>query len=550
MKKQTLQTPAYILTLVIFLLVFAGLPIRAAGQDVEEQAAKEETPSKILILPFTVHSDQELSFLKDSVYDMLSTRLSIKGKSELLSRSAADNALLSSEEVTETNQAISIGEKLKADYVVFGSLTVFGQSISTNARLADVNKKDTAVVFSKTGEKRGELISHVSLFADKIEEEIFADKKAESGSELGPSSEIEKSPSPQVAITPAPFSKFFSDWKSRTFDMEIRGLSLGDVDGDGKNETVFIDNRNVFVFRYMERKFKKIAEIEKDDSLRYLGVDVADINKNNKDEIFITAISPNSNRILSFVLEWDGEKLTRINEEINIFFRVLNDPAKKAPILVGQKQAMLRGLFSTKGVYEMEWVAHSDGGSYETTTRIKLPAKVNVYGFATGDVLSDGTENIVSYDRGGRILISDTKGSDIWLGDNTYGGSDVFIDIPDKSGASGEFERKYLNPRIHIADVDYDGINEVIAVSNEDFAGKVMARMRNYTNGRVDSMSWNNDNLQNEWTTGKITGYISDYVVGDIDNDGRNELIFSVVSKGGGFFSSKKSHIAARAVSN
>jgi len=546
MKKQKLRTSPFVFVLVMFVLVLVGLPIRATGQAAEEQAAKEEKPSTILILPFTVHSDQELSFLKDSVYDMLSTRLSIKGKTTLLSRSVAYKALEDSKEVSEIKQVVSIGEKLNADYVIFGSLTVFGESISTNARLADVNKKNAAVSFSKTGEKRGELISHVSLFADKIEEELFYDKKAESV----PSPGIEKKPSPQVAITPAPFSKFFSDWKSRKFDSEIRGISLGDVDGDGSNETVFIDKSNVFVFRYMERKFKKIAEIEKEDSLRYLGVDVADINKNNKDEIFVTAISPNSNRVLSFVLEWDGTGFVRTNEDINMFLRVLKDPAKKEPILIGQKQSALRDFFSRKGVHEVEWVTDSDGGSYEPATRITLPEKVNIYGFTMGDVLNDGTEKIVSYDRGDRILISDTKGSDIWLGDNTYGGSDIFIDIPDPSGASSDFERKYLHPRIYIADVDYDGKNEVIAVSNDDFAGNVMARMRSFSNGRVDSMSWDNDNLQNEWTTGKITGYISDYVVGDIDSDGRNELIFSVVSKGGGFFSSKKSHIAARAVSN
>jgi len=542
MKKQKLRTSPFVFVLVMFVLVLVGLPIRATGQAAEEQAAKEEKPSTILILPFTVHSDQELSFLKDSVYDMLSTRLSIKGKTTLLSRSVAYKALEDSKEVSEINQAISIGEKLNADYVVFGSLTVFGESISTNARLADVNKKDAAVAFSKTGEKRGELISHVSLFADKIEE-IFIDKKTESGSEIGPSP-------PQAAVTAAPFSKFFSDWKSRSFDTKIRGLSLGDVDGDGKNETIFIDKSNVFVFRYMERKFKKIAEIEKEDSLRYLGVDVADINKNNKDEIFVTAISPNSNRVLSFVLEWNGTGFVRTNEDINMFLRVLKNPTKKEPILIGQKQATLRDIFSKKGVYEMEWITDSDGGSYEPATRITLPKKVNIYGFTTGDVLNDGTEKIVLFDRSGRIRISDTEGSEIWLGDNTYGGSDIFIDIPDPSGASSDFERKYLHPRIHIADVDYDGKNEVIAVSNDDFAGNVMARMRSFSNGRVDSMSWDNDNLQNEWTTGKITGYISDYVIGDIDSDGRNELIFSVVSKGGGFFSSKKSHIAARAVSN
>ncbi len=60
-------------------------------------------------------------------------------------------------------------------------------------------------------------------------------------------------------------------------------------------------------------------------------------------------------------------------------------------------------------------------------------------------------------------------------------------------------------PRIHVADIDYDGKNEVIAVTNHDFASNIMARMRSYTNGRIDSMSWNNESLQNEWTTGKIT---------------------------------------------
>ena len=549
MKKQTLQTFPFMFILIVTVLILTSSPSKAAEEDVGTEVEGKKG-STILILPFTLHSDQELSFLKDSVYDMLSTRLSIKGKSEVLARSVSINAVEGSEDVVDIDRAISIGEKLNADYVVFGSLTVFGQSISTNARLADVNKKESSVVFSKTGEKRGDLISHVGLFADEIDEEIFSDKPAESGPEPVTSTGNETVPSPKVAIAPAPFSKFFSDWKSRSFDTKIRGLALGDVDGDGANETVYIDRSNVYVFRYMERKFKKIAEIEKDDSLRYLGVDVADINKNNRAEIFITAISPNSNRILSFVLEWDGEGFTRISEDIRMFLRVIRYPGRTEPILVSQKQTMLRGIFSKKGVYRAEWVTGSDGGSYEPTTRIPLPPQVNIYGFAMGDALNNGTQAVASYAGGGRIRISDTEGSDIWLGDNTYGGSDVFIDIPDSTGASGDFERKYLHPRIHIADVDYDGTNEIIAVSNDDYTGNIMARMRNYTNGRVDSMSWNNDSLQNEWTTGKITGYISDYVIGDIDTDGRNELVFSVVSKEGGLFSSKKSHIAARAVSN
>ncbi|MBW1894633.1 MAG: VCBS repeat-containing protein [Deltaproteobacteria bacterium] len=521
MKKQKLLT-----VLLLFALILVSLSIRAAA---------EERPSKILILPFTIHSDKELSFLKDSVHDMLSTRLTIKGRCEPMNRGAADRSVEASEGVSDLNQAVSIGEKLSADYVVFGSLTVFGESISTDARLVDVKKKAPAVVFSKTGEKRGDLIFHVGLFADKIEEEIFKQQK----------------PSAPRAKTPAPFSKyFFSDWKSRKFDTAIRGLAIGDVDGDGSNETVFIDKSSVFVYRYMDRRFKKIGEAGGDDSLRYLGVDVADVNKNNKAEIFVTTLSPNSNRPSSFVLEWDGSGFAIIDKEINMFLRVLKGSEKTGPILIGQEKAHFRGVFSKNGVHKIEWISDSDGGSYESATRITLPKNANIFGFTKGDVLNDGADQIVSFDRSSRIRISNTSGSDMWHSDNKYGGSDLHIDIPDQSGSKGDFERMYLHPRIHIADIDYDGKNEVIAVANDDFANNIMARMRSYTSGRIDSMSWNNESLQNEWTTGKITGYISDYIVEDINGDGGDELVFSVVVKGEGVFGGKKSYITARAISN
>ncbi len=531
MKKQKITT-----ALLVFVLISVGLCTRVVA---------EEPPSKILILPFTIHSDQKLSFLKDSVYDMLSTRLTIKGKSELLSRNAVDSALSDSTGVSDLNQAVSIGEKLNADYVVFGSLTVFGESISTDARLVDVKKKSSIVVFSKTGKKHGDVISHVSLFTDKIKEEVFDQKKPVSPKTAKPEPGFEKKPSALPAATPA-----FSTWKSRKFDVSIRGLALGDVDGDGSNETVFIDKSSVFVYRYMDRRFKKIGEARGEDSLRYLGVDVADINKNNKAEIFVTALSANSDRLASFVLEWDGSGFSKIDEDINMFLRVLKDPGKERPIIVGQEKAVFQGVFSKNGVHEIEWAGGSDGGSYESGKRLTLPKHVNIYGFTKGDALNEGKNMIVSFSRSENIKISDPNGSDIWISDNDYGGSNKYIDIQNPNEAKGDKLRIYMVPRIHVADIDHDGKNEVIAVSNEDFAGGVMARLRSYDKGRIDSLSWNNGNLEQEWTTGEISGYISDYVVEDIDGDGRLELVFSVVAKGDGFFGSKKSYIAARAISN
>jgi hypothetical protein len=47
-----------------------------------------------------------------------------------------------------------------------------------------------------------------------------------------------------------------------------------------------------------------------------------------------------------------------------------------------------------------------------------------------------------------------------------------------------------------------------------------------------------------KWRTHKVSGYISDYVVDDLNNDGKKELVFSVASGGGFFLGKEKSYIA------
>jgi len=42
--------------------------------------APAEAPKKILILPFNIHSEKDLSFLQNGIFDMLSTSLSEAGK--------------------------------------------------------------------------------------------------------------------------------------------------------------------------------------------------------------------------------------------------------------------------------------------------------------------------------------------------------------------------------------------------------------------------------------------------------------------------------------
>ncbi|GAG74886.1 unnamed protein product, partial [marine sediment metagenome] len=52
-----------------------------------------------------------------------------------------------------------------------------------------------------------------------------------------------------------------------------------------------------------------------------------------------------------------------------------------------------------------------------------------------------------------------------------------------------------------------------------------------------------------KWKTREISGHISDYTIADIDNDGRDELVFSVVSKTGSVLGEAKSYLVSQEIS-
>ncbi len=120
-------------------------------------------PCKILILPFTIHSENDLSFLNKGIMEMLSTRLARKDKVVVL---------------RHTGQGIAEGKipalaaKYKADYVIIGTLTVFGESVSTDAKIIDLEKNTPVMSFHRTGKERGHAIFHSEEFADKINEKL------------------------------------------------------------------------------------------------------------------------------------------------------------------------------------------------------------------------------------------------------------------------------------------------------------------------------------------------------------------------------------------
>ncbi|MDY6791472.1 MAG: VCBS repeat-containing protein [Thermodesulfobacteriota bacterium] len=512
-------------------------------------------PVKILISPFNIHSKDDLSFLNTGIIDMLSARLAKKDRVVIIK--PPDTWPSEGDLAEET--AVKLATDLKADYVIIGSLTVFGNSISTHAKFIEVKKNEALVTSNQYGEHRGDALSHVNLFAEGIHRHLSGGKEVV----LPPPVQKEEKPTPpqspppmvkpvekpaEKQVSPAKAKTSPGIWKSRKFDKKINSMAIGDVDGDGNNETVFISKNELFIYRVENGSLVKKAELKGKGYHTFLYVDVADINNNQKAEIFVTSLS-GKGQLNSFILEYDGLKFKKIVPGANFYYRVLSIPGR-GNILLGQKRGMLgtggdyeidpSGSLFLSGVVELKW----KNKGYEPADRLELPDRVNIYSFAYGNVLNDGREMTVVFTKDNRLVILDKTGNEEFKSRERYGGSAAYLEFPVK-GENKQMDRFYLPQRIFITDFDQDGKNEIVTVRTQATTSSIFKRYRNFDSGWIECLTWNNVTLKQKWKTDEISGYISDLAVGDMDNDGISEIVFPVITQSGSIIKKKRSHIIA-----
>ena len=519
-------------------------------------------PDTVAIVPFKMNAEKDLTFLEDGIFDMLSFHLSKEGKVRVIDRDATLKAAEAVKGSLNEARAIKIGKKLKADYVIFGSITVFGNSVSLHAKMTDVMAGKSVLSFFEQSQGMDGVIPKINLFATDLNKKVFdgaktvppADAKAESA--LATSAQAKSvQPAPQPApekvvpvkpVQPAaetqagtpeersvPNPSFITTrhqkaseefWKSRNFDYFINGMATGDVDNDGKIETLMIASHEIYIYRYERDRFYKVKQIKESRYKNLIGIDVADINGNGVPEIFVTSLNAQRNGVESFVLEWNGQAYAKIVEDASWFYRVVGIP-EQGNVLLGQKHRATAPF--SGNIYEMKW----ENSSY-VSDKVVLPSgHNNVLGLTLGDVTNKGQNVAAVYDNVDHIRLKDTSGSEIWKGDEKYGGTMMYYLLPKTE--RGTDNPQYLPMRLLIRDLDADGENEVIAVRNHEIAMKLLKIFRKFTKTHIESLSWDGIGLTTNWKTQEVSGHISDFAIGDFDNDGEDELVASIVMKDG-----------------
>jgi len=510
-------------------------------------------PQKVAVLPFVMNAERDLSFLREGILDMLASRLFWKDKVVVIEKRLIREAMKGHQGPITPEYAAEIGQKLDADYVLYGSLTIFAQSVSMDATMASLKKKKPPVTVFVQTKGMEAVIPEINKFAQKVNAKIFGRPYMDPEFAYVPRGAYARPVDSGASPLNPNFMRYHqvdvqdhSFWKSKRFQTEIRGMDIGDVTGDGLNEIVLLEGTKLNVYKYQDGVLQRIATHDSYDRSPFLVVDVADINGNGRAEIFASKVCDTS--VTSVVLEMEGRVLRPLVKQSPWFFRVMSWPGKgqvllgqeKNPGNIGGEAGLIRDYFRG-GIFALSWDgSKSKYVQSEESPLLDVP-RVFLYNFAIGDLGGDPEPEIVMIDRNERLHILDGTGEEIHKSSDVYGGTLNFLVTNPETSNRRDASREWLfiPARILILDLDKNGKNEVIINQNKSSTMGLTQRFKAFSDGKIVSLSWTGLALDPNWESRKLSGCLSDYQVKDLDNDGNPDLVVSLLQQRGAKFFQK-----------
>jgi len=484
------------------------------------------------VLPFTVNGPDKFAYLSQGIQDMLVSRLTWQGKFQPLDKSAIDQKAKTAPKSDSDAKALLAA--LKADYVVYGSMTIAGDDASLDVKVMDSKGQ---VIPQTAQTKLNTIIPAMEGVAKDINTQVF--KRPEAARDPKTGQPVEKinqmnpgfvvnqtAENQQVYLNPnfryAGNSETPGSWRSQSLPYAATGIAVGDLDGDGKNEVVVISEFEVYVYRWQDRQLALLAKLEGSTRVKNVRVSILKLGADKSSRIVVSSHFDKLPQSTIYRLE--GNKLVVEAERLPWYLASVKLPPRFQHQLVGSKGER-KELF-TGGVYEMSYSA----GKLTPGSRLSLPTKCNPFNFAY--LPEEAGYKLVFVDDNDRLNVVSGKNDVIAKTEELYAGSSMGIEhdslLPPTSTPNENHLWSYYYVPLPLVPVVLGKTSELLVSKNISIASQFFENFRFFSQGEIHSLAWDGVGLNLKWKTRRIKGTIIGYDVADLENQGTQSLIVCI----------------------
>jgi TolB-like protein len=523
----------------IAILFFAVFPILLPVKGLCEEQ-KESSPVSIAVLPFATHAADNLSYLQDGIRAMLSSRLAAGSETSVIDKTLVDTSMaelaMSVDSNLQNDQLLTLARQLGAEYLVAGSLTALGGSMSLDAKVLSVTAPENPQSFFATAAAENDVIAAIDRLARDMKEKLFGSTPAAVPAALPTPAPITEPVTPEVAQGESHPERAFRSsvrtdpsvltqssgrssltgfTKSQNLDFYLQSMDVGDIDGDGTDDIVVASENQIYVYHRQENNFTQFGSVSLRLRYKIHALSMADLNNNGRDEIYISAADEDTP--FSFAVEWQGGEFAFFLEKEPWFIRAVTIP-DKGMILAGQP----KGSRSPMGSDIYQLLSKTEGsvtGPLKKGERLPIPGGINIFDFVYADIDGDQQLEIAHINQADRLNVLRAEGKMVWQSSSLYGGTTRHIGKSEN--VEDEHTRNALTPnvmekifipcRLIAADLNQDGLMDVVVNRNGLKWSPVFKNLKSYNSGQMVGLTWNGVNLTELWQTRQVDGYITGY---------------------------------------
>jgi hypothetical protein len=471
--------------------------------------AAESQPKKILLLPFLVTPENpELQSFADHVGRRIKAALSRPDGKVTLEKEKVAEKLLSGREGPATDQeAQTMAAMSGADLVIYGFLSQEGTMYHMRAVMWDMQAGRGAAFTDLKVDNIHKLPGVLDMFVNSVNTYLHGNSPLPFYRTEGSPAGV-LSPRPGRAASVVSVPRETAPWRSSEVAAALSGLDMGDLEGDSKNEAVFLERNNVTVSRFDNGNLVQLGKFAQ-PSAEYISTEIADVDGDGASELLLCYKTETG--LESAIVRYSKGNFQVVATLPHVILRTipdLADPKKK--ILVGQDT-------DAEDLFSGEMIRYRVVGSEITPDgKVQLPPGTLLLSYVANvlgkkpeflQIILNQDQRLMVFDKENRLLFS--------MSDRIYG-LERRIRLRFRDG----FRTITYPGRLVAADTVGGGENELLLMKQVGDGSLIQA------------LAWDGQQLIEKWKTVTSPGLITDFGIKDFKNQGSRSLVLILMRPG------------------